>query len=224
MKSKKRTSSIFMMLCMAVMVSATVNIKQAKACGGSESYLASMCVFAGNFAPRNYAFAHGQLLAISQNTALFSLLGTIYGGDGRTSFGLPDARGRALIGAGQGPGLSSYPIGHRGGVETVTLSVNQMPSHTHTASTNVAGDASLHAGSRGNTDNPSGNVLARKARDSIYSSSAPDVTMSPSAISLSLNANTTLGNTGASHAHENRMPYLAVNWIITLQGLYPSRN
>ena len=224
MKSKKRTSSIFMMLCMAVMVSATVNIKQAKACGGSESYLASMCVFAGNFAPRNYAFAHGQLLAISQNTALFSLLGTIYGGDGRTTFALPDTRGRALIGAGRGPGLSDYRIGQRGGVETVTLTVNQMPSHTHTATTNVTGTATLHANSSGNADSPSGNVPARKPRDSIYSSSAPDVTMSPSAISLSLNANTTVTNTGGSQAHENRMPYIVVNWIITIQGLFPSRS
>jgi len=224
MKSKKRTSSVFITLSMVVMITAGINIKQAKACGSAESYLASMCVFAGNFAPRGYAFAQGQLLPISSNTALFSLLGTIYGGDGRTTFALPDARGRALIGAGRGAGLSNYQIGQRGGVETVSLAVNQMPSHTHTATTNISGSATLNASSLGNSDNPSGNVLARKPRDSIYSSSAPDVTMSPSAISLSLNANTTVANTGGSQAHENRMPYIVVNWIITIQGLFPSRS
>jgi len=224
MKSKKRTSSILITLSMAVMITATVNIKQARACGSAESFLATMCVFAGNFAPRGYALAQGQILPISTNTALFSLLGTTYGGDGRTSFALPDTRGRALIGAGRGPGLSNYPLGHRGGVETVTLSVNQMPSHNHSASTTVSGSSTLHASSAGNSDNPANNVLARKPRDSIYSSSAPDVTMSASAISMALTGNTTVGNTGGSQAHENRMPYISVNWIITIQGLFPSRS
>jgi len=224
MKTRKRTSSIFITLFMAVMITAGINIKQAKACGGNDSYLATMCVFAGNFAPRGYAFAQGQLLPISSNTALFSLLGTIYGGDGRTTFALPDTRGRALIGAGRGPGLSNYPLGHKGGVETVTLSVNQMPSHSHAASTTVSGDATLHASSAGNSDNPANNVLARKPRDSIYSSNAPDVSMSTSAISLALTGNTSVGNTGGSRAHENRMPYISVNWIITIQGVFPSRS
>ena len=224
MKTKKRTSSVFISISTAVMIMAGINIKPAMACGSSDSYLASMCVFAGNFAPRNYAFTHGQLLSISSNTALFSLLGTIYGGDGRTTFGLPDTRGRALIGQGRGPGLSNYNLGQKGGFETVTLSVSQMPSHNHAATTTVSGSATLHANSSGNSDSPSGNVLARKPRDSIYSSSAPDVSMSPSAISLALNGNTTVLNTGGSQGHENRMPYLAVNWIITLQGIFPSRN
>ena len=95
--------------------------------------LASIMIFAGNFAPRGWAFCDGQLLAISANSALFSLLGTTYGGDGRTTFGLPDLRGRAAIGPRHGPGLSNYALGQRGGVETVTLNITQIPSHTHLA-------------------------------------------------------------------------------------------
>lgn len=224
MKYKKHKTSILAALSMAFVISGAINIKPAMACGSSQSYLATMCVFASNFAPRNYAFAHGQLLAISSNTALFSLLGTTYGGDGRTTFALPDTRGRALIGAGQGPGLSNYRLGQKGGVETVTLTTAQMPSHTHTATTNVTGTATAHANSRGNTDNPNGTVWARAPRDNDYSSAAPDVTISASAISLALSGTTTNGNTGGSQAHENRMPYISVNWIITIQGLFPSRS
>ena len=219
MKYKRKLKIVGTTMGAALLVSG-IGIKPAMACGGMDSMLATMCVFAGNFAPRGYALAQGQLLSIAQNTAVFSLLGTTYGGDGRTSFGLPDTRGRALIGAGHGPGLSNYPLGAKGGVETVNLTVAQMPSHTHSASTTVT--ATANANSRGNTDNPSGAVWARKARDADYSSSAPNVSMSAAAISAS--ANTSVSNTGGSQAHENRMPYIAMNWIITLQGTFPSRN
>jgi len=199
--------------------------------------IGTMCAFAGNFAPRGYALAQGQLLSISQNTALFSILGTTYGGDGRTTFALPDTRGRALIGAGNGPGLSSYRLGARGGVETVVLTQAQMPSHTHAASTQMSGDVdidgviSLHAFSGNASDkNPAGNVLAKSKNKSMYSSSVPDVEMSPDSISFSLaasnnfSASTTVGSAGGNQSHENRMPYVVVNWIIALQGIYPSRN
>lgn len=106
----------------------------------------------------------------------------------------------------------------------MTLSVAQMPSHNHTASTTVSATATANANSAGNTDNPSGNVWARKGRDNIYSDQPPDVTMSANAISVSATANTTVNNTGGSQAHENRSPFIAMNWIIALQGIFPSRN
>lgn len=193
-----------------------LNSKPAAACS-AEPLLASVCIFAGNFAPRGFAFTHGQLLAISQNTALFSLLGTTYGGDGRVTFGLPDTRGRVVMGAGHGPGLSNYILGQRGGTETVTMTTAQMPSHNHSATTAVTAHAVSSAGS---TANPDSNSWAATGRDRDYSANAPDVDMAPGVMT----ATTTVGNTGGSQAHENRMPYLVLNYIIALQGLYPSRN
>ncbi|MGP8307899.1 phage tail protein [Vibrio sp. YIC-376] len=206
----------------------------ALACSGDgEQLLGSMCVFAGNFAPRGYSLAHGQLLSISQYTALFSILGTTYGGDGRTTFGLPDTRGRAVIGWGNGPGLSNYQIGARGGSETVTLSELQLPSHSHLASTIISGDIdidgviNLHAfNDKSNTRSPAGSSLA----ESKYSTEAPNIMMSPDSVSFSLvaannlNASTTVSSAGGSQSHENRMPYIAISWVIALQGIYPSRN
>ncbi|NVC95484.1 phage tail protein [Vibrio natriegens] len=206
----------------------------ALACSGDGSQLlGSMCAFAGNFAPRGYTLAHGQLLSIAQNTALFSILGTTYGGDGRTTFGLPDTRGRALIGWGNGPGLTNYPLGSRGGAESVILSETQLPSHSHAASTLMSGDIDidgvidLHAFSgKSNTKSPAGNALAGAK----YATDTPDVAMSPDSISFSfvaennLTASTTVSSAGGSQSHENRMPYIAITWVIALQGIYPSRN
>jgi len=224
MKITKQKKTLSTSLIALMLLGGVISSKQVSACS-IDPMLGSMCVFAGNFAPRGYALSHGQLLSVASNTALFSLLGTTYGGDGRTTFGLPDARGRALIGAGQGPGLSSYRLGQNGGLETVALSTAQMPSHTHSATTTVSGSATLNATANiGNSDVPTNNVAARLPRNDNYSSNVPDVTMSASAISLALNATTTVGNMGGSQGHENRMPYLVVNWIIALQGFYPSRN
>jgi len=179
----------------------------------SEPFLAEIVMFGGNFAPRNWAFCDGQLLPISQNTALFSLLGTIYGGDGRTTFALPDLRGRTAIGPRTGPGLSSYREGQRGGLETVTLNQTQMPSHTHAAT------ATVHATSTaGNSAVPTDNLMAVKSRTNIYSDAAPDVMMNTAAVTVS-NV-----NTGGNLSHENRMPFLAINHIIAIQGTFPSRN
>ena len=171
----------------------------------SEPFVGEVRIFAGNFAPRGWAFCDGQLLAVSQNDALFSLLGTIYGGDGRTTFGLPDLRGRVPIHAGSGPGLSPRRLGAKAGAENVTLTVNQLPSHNHgpiQASENSATERTA-----------SGNVTAESVTR-VYRDAA---TLS--------NMNTaSLTNVGGSRKHTNLMPFLCVNFIIALFGIYPSRH
>ncbi|MDO8941048.1 MAG: tail fiber protein [Methylicorpusculum sp.] len=178
----------------------------------SEPFIAEIKMFGGNFAPRGYAFCDGQLLPISQNTALFSLLGTTYGGDGRTTFALPDLRGRVAIQPGSGPGLSDYTLGQKGGAESVTLTAQEMPSHTHAITAALKGTAVA-----GNNDSPAGNTLALKARSSNYSTTAPAVDMQAGSVTA------TAVSTGGSQAHENRMPYLGIYHIIALQGIFPSR-
>ncbi|MCK4784696.1 MAG: phage tail protein [Desulfobacteraceae bacterium] len=168
----------------------------------SEPFLAQIVMFGGNFAPRGWALCDGQLLQIAQNTALFSLLGTTYGGDGRTTFGLPDLRGRVAMHPGTGPGLSNYRLGQKGGVEQVTLNINQIPSHTH--------EAKAYSG-QGNQQGPGGNVLAFDRRETQYSNETPDVDMSVGSA------------VGGSQPHTNMQPYLGINHIIALVGMYPSR-
>ena len=169
-----------------------------------EPLLGEIKLFAGNFAPRGWAFCDGQLLPIAQNAALFSILGTTYGGDGRTTFALPDLRGRVPLHPGSGIGLESYALGEKGGEEHVTLDVDQMPGHNHdlTASTDKATDK-----------NPEGNLLG-KPKKKIYSPSGTNVTMDTNAIS----------EVGGDQPHENRQPYLGIHFIIALQGIFPSRN
>lgn len=180
-------------------------------------FLGQIVMFAGNFAPRGWAFCDGQLLPISQNQALFSLLGTIYGGDGRTSFALPDLRGRIPLHPGSGPGLSSRILGQKGGQENVTLTQNQMPSHTHT----LTKDAKLRVRNATGTENEAaGNYLANSPSEGIYSPGPPDNEMAAGVVNLTA----TLGNTGGSQAHNNMPPFLAVNFIIALEGTFPSRN
>lgn len=160
-------------------------------------------MFGFSFAPRSWAFCDGQLIQISQNSALFSLLGTTYGGDGRTTFALPDLRSRVPIHKGQGPGLSPYSLGQRSGFETVTLTTAQIPPHNHLQ---ACSSDDPNAGS------PAGNFPAAVSPP-IYSSGA-NAAM----------ANTALGNTGGGQPHENRQPFLVINFCICLQGLFPSRN
>lgn len=164
-----------------------------------------------NFPPRSWAFCDGQLLSVSQNTALFSLLGTAYGGDGRNTFGLPDLRGRVMIHPGTGPGLSTKRQGERGGLETVTLTVQQIPSHNHPVGDIMASSVT------GNAAAPSSrkNVLSASSAGNIYGNTAPDV---------ALNAGGTAGVNGGGQGHENRSPYLAVYICIALFGIFPSRN
>lgn len=170
----------------------------------SEPFVGEIRIFAGNFAPRGWAFCDGQLLAVSQNDALFSLLGTIYGGDGRTTFGLPDLRGRIPIHAGSGPGLSPRRLGAKAGSENVTLTINQLPSHSHQlkASTNIPSDR-----------DPTGHVTGQTVSNT-YINDTPVVDMSSQAIE----------NVGGSRSHTNLMPFLCVNFIIALFGIYPSRH
>lgn len=166
----------------------------------SEPFLGSIVLFAGNFAPRGWAFCNGQILAISQNTALFSLLGTTYGGNGQTTFALPDLRGRAAISAGQGPGLANYSLGESAGEETVTLNVNQIPAHQH---------AQPASNAEQDTNRP-GNAVP--AKGGVYAGSTDGATLDPTTIA------------GGSQPHDNRSPFLALNYIIALQGIFPSRN
>jgi len=188
----------------------------------SEPFIGEIILFAGNFAPRNWAFCQGQLLSIAQNTALFSILGTQYGGDGRTNFGLPDLRGRAVVGVGQGPGLSRYLEGQAGGVEEVTLGSNQIPSHnhgvTHTASFGAqTGNADLHEPA---PDRALGiPTIQGNAGLNIYSSQPPDTD-----IEAGMSGNLVLDNAGGSQSHNNVQPFLAMNYIIALVGIFPSRN
>jgi microcystin-dependent protein len=191
----------------------------------SEPFLAEIIIFAGNFNPRGWLFCDGQLLQISQNSALFSLLGTTYGGDGRTTFGLPDLRGRVPMHEGTGPGLTSRRLGEKGGLETVNLTTAQMPSHTHAATTTATTTSTLRATTDGgNTNVPTGNVLADDGNDRIYKNVAPDTSMSAAAIDSATTASTTVGNTGGSQAHTNVQPYTVLNFIIATQGVFPSRN
>lgn len=176
----------------------------------SEPFTAEIRIFAGNFAPRGWAFCNGQLLPISQNTALFSLIGTTYGGDGRSTTALPNMQGRVPMHPGRGPGLTSRRLGQRGGVETVTISEAQMPNHTHQLRSSTD-DIEEEGGDKGPTN---GYTARMQANQSIYSGATNLVDMAPESLS----------NKGGSQAHNNLQPFLTMNFIIALVGLYPSRS
>ena len=182
--------------------------------------------FGGNFAPRTWAFCQGQLVSIAQNTALFSILGTTYGGDGRNTFALPDLRGRIPLSEGTGPGLSPRPLGQRSGTEDVTLNVLQIPSHTHISDTSNL-TVSLAASTTAATDQTpvSGYALGAPATDlgdrvNLYVNATPTTALAGGVVGGSV----TIGNTGGSQEHNNMMPYLTINWIICQEGIYPSRS
>ena len=168
----------------------------------SEPFLAEVKIVGFNFAPRGFAFCDGQILPITQNQSLYSLLGTTFGGDGRTSFALPDLRGRVPIHVGQDAG-ANHTLGSRSGAETHTLATAEMPGHTHAvqASSDPA-----------DSQDPTNNVLANSAQ--LYRAAASTVDM----------VSGTMANTGGSQVHDNMQPYLALNFCIALQGLFPSRN
>ena len=190
----------------------------------AEPFLGQVQIFGGNFAPRNWTFCNGQLLSISSNTALFSLLGTTYGGDGRTTFGLPDTRGRAPVGAGHGPGLTNRILGQKAGVENAPVSSAQMAAHNHGVTTSSptlgaqSGDATSH-------EPTAGTVLAAPIVQgnpglNIYSDQAADQNIEGAEIAGDL----VLDDTGGGGSHPNMQPFLAMNYIIALAGLFPSRN
>ncbi|MEO0469050.1 MAG: tail fiber protein [Bacteroidota bacterium] len=182
-------------------------------------YTGEIRLFAGNFAPRNWAFCDGTLMPVSQYTALFSILGTTYGGDGRTTFGLPNLQGRVAIHPGTGPGLSTYRAGQVGGSETNTISENQMPAHSHTGSGTYTPKATDEDGT---THEPAGAYFAKTqgtgAGDTIFNKNA-DANTFMSTQNFSVN----LDNTGGSESVENRQPVLALRYIVCLEGSYPSR-
>lgn len=181
-----------------------------------ETFLACILLWPCNFEPRGWAFCAGQILAISQNTALFSLLGTTYGGNGTTTFALPNLLGRVPVGAGNGPGLSSYVLGQLGGTENTSLTQQNLPAHVHTFTVSASN-------AQATTSSPAaGNSLAAPY-DSVnfnpiagYNTTAPNTT-------LNIGTGTT-GATGNSIPFSNIQPYLALNYIIALEGIYPSRN
>ncbi|PUZ24392.1 Microcystin-dependent protein [Chitinophaga costaii] len=193
-------------------------------------YMALIFIFGGNYAINGFAFCQGQALSISQNTALFSILGTLYGGNGSSSFCLPDLRGRVPRGMGQGVGLSYVSLGEMVGSESVSLKTTNMPLHTHAATLSNA-KASFPASNQvGTTNVPDGTVSLAKfptlgsgpGAQAIKGYAAPDGTtfLSPGTVT----ADVTIGNTGGSVPFNNLNPYLGVNYIIALQGIYPSRN
>lgn len=168
----------------------------------SSPFLGEIRLFPYSFAPRGWAFCQGQIMSISQNTALFSLLGTTFGGNGQTTFALPDLRGRQAISSGQGPGLSSYVLGQVSGSETESLSVNNLPSHNHLV------------GAVKNTPNAGNANGTMMANGSFYQSGAADINMNPAMIGL----------TGGNQPFDILDPYLCLNYCIALEGIYPSRN
>ena len=170
-----------------------------------DPFVAEIRIFGFNFAPRGWAFCDGQVLPISQNTALFSLLGTTYGGDGKSTFALPNLQGQAAIHPGQGPGLSLHDLGETGGSETVTLLETEMPAHSHSwmGSTQTAEDRT-----------PANEVFARATGGNLYTTNTSGlVSLAPQAISP----------VGQSQPHNNMQPFLTCNFCIALQGVYPPR-
>ena len=170
----------------------------------STPFIGTVRMFGGNFAPIGHALCNGQIMAISQNSALFALIGTTYGGDGQVTFGLPDLRGRVPIHQGQGSGLSNYVIGQVSGTESVTLISSQMPTHTHPMTANS---------NNGDTSSPTNNFFAASG-SSIYSNAVPNAPMNPQSTSLA----------GGNQPHDNMLPFQVINFIIALEGIFPTQN
>jgi microcystin-dependent protein len=182
-----------------------------------EGTIGEIRLFGANFAPRNWAFCDGTLLAISSNTALFSIIGTMYGGDGRTTFALPDLRGRAVPSAGQGPGLSNYDQGQKVGVESTLLNTSHLPAHTHAVS------AQLKASNEASTTvDPTDAINALEGGGFSYDSKDTDVNVDMRADAVEIPGNHT-GSTGGSSPLDNRQASLGMNFIICVEGAYPSR-
>jgi microcystin-dependent protein len=191
--------------CAIAAVALAASMAAPTAADAQEKYLGEIFMGGWNFCPRGSADLNGQLLAISSNSALFSLLGTQYGGDGRTTFALPDMRGRFATHPGQGPGLTPRQQGQSGGTETNTLTVNQLPAHTHGLNGTTAA---------ANTPSPGGALPATTGRDSSYAPGSADAPMAAGVI----------GNTGGGQAINNMPPFNVVRWCIATQGIFPSRS
>jgi microcystin-dependent protein len=184
-------------------------------------FVGEILLFPFNFPPNGFAFCRGQLLLITQNLALFSLIGTTYGGNGTTHFALPNLQGRVPMGFGQGPGLTDHPfLGETGGSETIPLTIAQMPMHTH--GTSVLNETAACRNGTGDSQTPVSSVPATESTGvtATYSSALPNATMRPGNIAVS----GTMAPVGADLPHENRQPHLAMSYCIALQGIFPSRS
>ncbi|MGE6434667.1 phage tail protein [Shewanella baltica] len=198
----------------------------------SDPFIGQISMFAGNFAPRGWAFCNGQLLSVSQNSALFAILGTTYGGNGQTTFALPNLQGRVPVHQGQSPGMSQYNLGQTGGTENVTLTANELPAHVHSVALNGTGNTSVALGAssaNGNTAIPGPATVPAKVVSGLtalnaFSTTAPDTTLSPATATTTVNVNGNTGIAGNNMPVHIVQPYQVVNFIIALEGLFPSRN
>lgn len=179
-----------------------------------EPFLGTILAFGFNYPPKGWAYCDGSILPISRYTALFSLLGTYYGGDGKTTFALPNLKGRTAIGFGNGPG-GEVAIGETGGAVTTTVNVTQMPAHTHAATSTLSIPALADSG---DLPAPANNALAMSAGVNVFSTSAPDVTLAP------FTANGNLSVAGAGIAMSTISPYIVLNYSIAMSGIFPSRD
>lgn len=186
-----------------------------------EGTIGEIRLFAANFAPKYWAYCQGQLLQISQNQALFSILGTTYGGDGRTTFALPDLRGRTALGQGQGTNLSLCTLGEKDGEATHTLIINEMPNHTHASSITATANASMQClNDSASTESPEGAYIASIGQNQFAPTNNNSMGITPATVT----ANLSIGISGSSQAHQNMQPYLGMNYVICLTGIFPSRN
>lgn len=200
----------------------------------SDPFMGEIRMVGFNFAPRGWATCQGQIMAIQQNSALFALLGTTYGGNGQTTFGLPNFSGRSPVGQGTGPGLTPVTIGEVAGSENITMTINQMPMHTHVATASAptgTAQIAVPAATTGTTQAaPStgtvlGPIAAAGRAGTLYCTGAADTTLAPFNSNVTVQAPTiTVGTAGSSQPLPLRNPYLGTNFIIALEGIFPSRN
>lgn len=211
MKTKK--------LVLALLTTSAAACFSAPAMAQAEPFIGQMMLFAGNFCPRGWQPANGQLVSIAQNTALFSILGTTYGGNGQTTFALPDLRGRVPVSVGQGPGLSDYTLGEVAGTETTTLLTTQMPIHTHQATATTL--IKIAAGQVADTNKPAGNTFANTGPLNVYYTGAPTANYMDNDTAATA---VTVGVQGGSQPFSIMQPYLAMQWCVAVEGIFPSRN
>lgn len=193
-----------------------------------EGYIGEVRLFAGNFAPREWSFCQGQLLSISQNTALFSILGTTYGGDGRTSFGLPDLRGRVPVGTGHGPGLENEIMGRKSGTPTTQLSLTNLPQHNHIITVSeTVGTMDIPVNTEEGAEdekNPGAGFLVNTGADTFSSEATAGQKYGGQSIPVNVAATATASMTGNSIPFNNIQPSMGMNYIICMQGIFPSRS
>ena len=214
--SKKRNRNLGACVLGGVVLSATLHLPKVHA--SANPYVGDIMMFASNFCPRGWANADGQLLAISDNDALFSLYGTTYGGDGRTTFALPDLRNRIPVGSGTSPGLSQRNIGQKGGRYSITLNENNLAGHSHIATTT---STLMSSNLPGTSSDPVGTVMANDGGDDVYiANETPDAIMATSAITSQTTVEASLGN--SSITVDAQQPYITIRYCVALLGIYPS--